>query len=181
MITKRTLDRDAGSRFKVTAFIDDDPAKDGKTLEGIKIYPANDLEDLLRSNTIAQLILSIQNISPQRKQQIIEKCLSYDVKILNVPPVSGWINGELSFRQIRNIRIEDLLEREAIRLDTEMIQQQIFGKTVLITGGAGSIGSWRRAPAADARRRQRSGSRFVDNSKNLEAGNTAGVFGRLAL
>lgn len=142
LITKRSLDRDAGSRFKVIAFVDDDPAKSGKTVEGIKIYNADDdLEDLLRSNNVTQLILSIQNISTLRKQQIIEKCLPYDVNILNVPPVNSWINGELSFKQIKNIKIEDLLERDPIRLDLESIRNQLSGKTVLITGGAGSIGS----------------------------------------
>ncbi|TAH43801.1 MAG: polysaccharide biosynthesis protein [Bacteroidetes bacterium] len=142
VITKRALDRDAGTRYKIIAFIDDSLNKTGKTLEGVHIYNADgDLEDLLRANTVEQLIISIQNISPQRKQQIIEKCLTYGVKILNVPPVNSWINGELSFKQIKKIKIEDLLEREPIQLDHENLRKQIKGKTVLITGGAGSIGA----------------------------------------
>ncbi|MCC7232694.1 MAG: polysaccharide biosynthesis protein [Bacteroidia bacterium] len=142
VITKRTLDRDAGSRYKVIAFTDDDISKNGKTLEGIRIYNAgSDLEDLLRSNHVAHLILSIQNISPLRKQHIVDKCLAFDVNVLHVPPVSNWINGELSFRQIRNIKIEDLLERAPIRLDMDTLREQLQGKTVLITGAAGSIGS----------------------------------------
>lgn len=142
VITKRSLDRDAGARFKVIAFVDDDLAKSGKTLEGVKIYNADDdLEDLLRANNVNQLILSIQNISSVRKQQIIEKCLPYDVNILNVPPVNSWINGELSFKQIKQIKIEDLLERDPIHLDLDKISSALSGKSVLITGGAGSIGS----------------------------------------
>ncbi len=142
VITKRALDRDAGTRYKIIAFVDDDPSKTGKTLEGVNIYNADgDLEDLLRSNTVAQLIISIQNISPQRKQQIIERCLSYDVKVLNVPPVDSWINGQLSFKQIKKIKIEDLLEREPIQLHHDNLSKQLRGKTILITGGAGSIGS----------------------------------------
>jgi FlaA1/EpsC-like NDP-sugar epimerase len=141
MITKRALDRDAGTRYKVIAFIDDNPAKRGKTAEGVKIYHGSELEDLLRSNQVYDMIISIQNISPAKKQSIIEKCLSYDVRILNVPPVTHWINGELSFKQIKKIKIEDLLERAPIHLDAEMIRNQLTGKTILITGGAGSIGS----------------------------------------
>ncbi len=142
VMTKNALDRDAGTRYKIIAYVDDDISKTGKTLEGVKIYNADgDLEDLLRSNTVAQLIISIQNISPHRKQQIIEKCLSYDVKILNVPPVESWINGQLSFKQIKKIKIEDLLEREPIQLHHENLRKQIQGKTILITGGAGSIGA----------------------------------------
>ena len=142
VITKRTLDRDAGSRFNVIAFIDDDPNKSGKTLEGIRIYNVvNDLSDLLRSNTVDRLIISIQNFDAKRKQELIEACLTYNVEILNVPPVANWIKGELSFNQIRNIKIQDLLERDQINLDWSSISTALAGKTVLVTGGAGSIGS----------------------------------------
>ncbi len=141
LITKRALDRDAGTRYKVIGFIDDDNSKKGKTVEGIKIYHSSELEDILRSNQVYHMIISIQNISPVQKQSIIEKCLLYDVRILNVPPVTSWINGELSFKQIKKIKIDDLLEREPILLDADLIRNQLTGKTILITGGAGSIGS----------------------------------------
>lgn len=141
LITKRALERDAGLRFKVIAFIDDDSAKKGKTVEGVRIYHSSELEDLLRANQVYDMILSIQNINASEKQSIIEKCLSYDVRILNVPPVNSWINGELSFKQIKNVKIEDLLEREPIKLDADLIRQELTGKIILITGGAGSIGS----------------------------------------
>ncbi len=141
VITKRTLDRDAGSRYRVIAFVDDDPSKSGKTVEGVRIFNSIELEDLLRSNTVAQLIISIQNINPSVKQELIERCLNHQVNVLNVPAVSNWINGELSFNQIRNLRIEDLLERDAIRLDMDLIRNELTGKTILVTGGAGSIGS----------------------------------------
>jgi len=76
-----------------------------------------------------------------RKQEIVDLCLSHNTKVLNVPPVTNWINGQLSFRQIRKIQIEELLEREPIRLDEDNISKQLNGKTVLVTGAAGSIGS----------------------------------------
>jgi len=63
------------------------------------------------------------------------------VEILNVPPVKKWIKGELSLKQLQNVQIEDLLGREPITLSSEKIQSEIKGKTVLVTGGAGSIGS----------------------------------------
>ncbi len=142
VITKRSLDRDKGTRYKVIAFLDDDPKKAGMTLEGVEIFnSAKDFDDLLRTHPEANLIISIQNISPQRKQEIIEKCLTYDTKVLNVPPVNKWINGELSFNQLRKIRIEELLERDPIHLDKEKIKHELKGKIILITGGAGSIGS----------------------------------------
>ena len=142
VITKRTLDRDAGIKYNVIAFVDDDKKKKGKRLEGVSIYNTeDDLEDLLRANNVAHVIISIQNISQSRKQAIIEKVLNHDAKILNVPPVNSWINGELSFKQIKKVKIEDLLERDPIKLDTESIRKALSGKIILITGGAGSIGS----------------------------------------
>ncbi len=141
LITKRALDRDAGSRYKVVAFVDDDSSKKGKTVEGVRVYPSSELEDLMRANDVAQLIISIQNISATKKQTIIEKCLVYDVNVLNVPPVNNWINGELSYKQIKKIRIDDLLERDPIKLDLDLIRNQLTNKTILITGAAGSIGS----------------------------------------
>ncbi|HKR04261.1 MAG TPA: nucleoside-diphosphate sugar epimerase/dehydratase [Bacteroidia bacterium] len=142
VIAKRAIDRDAGSKYKVMAFVDDDENKKKKYLEGIPIYDAKtELENLLKNNEVKHLIIAIQNISPQRKKEIIESCMQYDTKVLNVPPVTNWINGELSFKQIKKIKIEDLLNRDPIQLDVAQIKNEIGGKTILITGAAGSIGS----------------------------------------
>lgn len=141
VITKRTLDRDAGMKYKVLAFIDDDPKRWGSKLEGITIYTPDKLEELLLNGNVAHMIISIQNIPAKRKEEIVEVCLRYKAKILNVPPVSSWINGELSFKQIKKTRIEDLLERNPIKLDMSTIKSQTVDKVVLVTGAAGSIGS----------------------------------------
>ncbi|MBI2269059.1 MAG: polysaccharide biosynthesis protein [Bacteroidetes bacterium] len=141
IITKRTLDRDAGTKYKVVAFIDDDKKKQDRKLEGITIHPADKLETFLQGGNIAHVIISMQDIPPSRKQEIIELCLKYNTKVLNVPPVHNWINGELSFKQIRKVKIEELLERDPIKLNEDNIRQQIHNKVVLVTGAAGSIGS----------------------------------------
>ena len=141
IITKRTLDRDAGLKYKVLAFIDDDHKKEGKILEGIPIVSFKKLDDLLSKNDVAQVVISVQNISPERKKNLVDICLNYDTKVLNVPPVTDWINGELSFKQIKKIQIEELLERDSIQLNIENIKNQLSNKTILVTGAAGSIGS----------------------------------------
>ena len=138
---KRTLDRDAGTNYKVLAFIDDSTNKQGKKLEGVDILGPDKLDNLLASNTISQIILAIMHIDPFKKQELVDKCLAYNTKILTVPPMIRWINGELSFNQIKNINIEELLEREEIKLDVARIAQEISGKTILVSGAAGSIGS----------------------------------------
>jgi len=141
IFTKRALERDAGTKYKIFAFIDDDNNKIGKSIEGVKVFDSKKLGHLLSTNNIAQLILSIQNLVPNKKKEIIEVCLEYDVKVLNVPPFVKWINGELSFNQIKEINIEDLLGRDIINLNKDKISKDLVGKSILITGASGSIGS----------------------------------------
>ena len=138
---KRVLDRDASTKYKLISFLDDDPGKVGKKLEGIDIVSPDKLSDLLGTYTIGQVILAVQQFDTQRKQELVDLCLEHDVKVLTVPPMMEWINGELSFNQIKKIRIEDLLEREEIHLDDRQIRAELTGKTIIITGAAGSIGS----------------------------------------
>jgi FlaA1/EpsC-like NDP-sugar epimerase len=141
IITKRTLDRDAGISYKVLAFFDDNKNLNNKKIEGVIIQNTSNLDSFLSENNIHQLIISIQNPDPEKKQKVIATCLKHNVNVLNVPPVDNWINGELSFKQIKNIRIEDLLGRSAISLKKESLIKQIKNKIVLVTGAAGSIGS----------------------------------------
>ncbi|RUA32309.1 MAG: polysaccharide biosynthesis protein [Bacteroidetes bacterium] len=141
LITNKALNQNSGENFKVIAFIDDQKNKVGKKIENIPIYHSSKLEQLIDENEIEQLIISIQNISPKRKKEIAELCLAKNVKVQNVPPVKKWINGELSFRQIQDINILELLDRDEINLDKVKIKKQLTNKVILVTGAAGSIGS----------------------------------------
>lgn len=141
VITKRTLDRDAESKHKVIAFLDIENANIGKTLEGVTIYHPDYLPALLEKNAVEKLIIAKENIEATEKQEIIELCLQHDIRVLSVPDINTWINGELSFNQIKEIKIEDLLERPPIVLDINKIKKKILNKVVLVTGAAGSIGS----------------------------------------
>lgn len=141
MISKRTMDRDGSNKYKIVAFIDDNEKKKGRKLEGIPVFHTTDLEDLLSESHVDHLIISIQNLLPDKLNEITETCLKHNTKVLNVPPVSKWINGELSFKQIRGVKIEDLLGRKSIKLDEDIIEKQLNKKTILVTGAAGSIGS----------------------------------------
>lgn len=142
LITKRTIDQDKDSHRKIIAFIDDDYTKKGKSLEGVKIYNFNEqFESLIRKNKIHELIIAVQDIGRQRREQIVDQCLRHKINVKTVPPAAHWINGELSAKQISNIKIEDLLEREPIRLDQDKIMSQLSDKRVLVTGACGSIGS----------------------------------------
>jgi|688.fasta_scaffold151212_2 FlaA1/EpsC-like NDP-sugar epimerase len=142
IITLNTLSQDAKSDINIIGFIDDNSSKIGKTLAGIKIYSAEEaLNGMLEKRNISEVILSIQNITSTRKSEIVNRCLEMNVQVKNVPPISRWINGELSSRQIKAVRIEDLLNREPIKLNQENIFNELTGKVIMITGAAGSIGS----------------------------------------
>jgi FlaA1/EpsC-like NDP-sugar epimerase len=141
IIAKNSLDKDAGIKYKVIAFIDDDKNRSGKKIDQTPIIHTSELEKIIQDKDIEHVIISIQNLPANRLNDITEICLKFHVNVLNVPPVSKWINGELSFKQIKSVKIEDLLGRSEIKLDEKLISKQLLNKVVLITGAAGSIGS----------------------------------------
>ncbi len=141
IITKRTLDRDTETNYKVIAFLETEKKNINKKLEGTKIFYYKKIDEILNKNKIRNIIFAKKNIRQEEKKIILEKCLDFNVNILNVPDVSNWINGKLTFKQIRKIKIEDLLQREAINLEKDKIKSIINDKIILITGAAGSIGS----------------------------------------
>jgi FlaA1/EpsC-like NDP-sugar epimerase len=141
LITKRTIDRDMESKNNVIGFIDSDNEVIGNKIEGIKVYSIYELSDLIDRQNVETLIIASKKIPLDIKQEVVDICLDKNVKTLTIPDVTHWINGELSLRQIKQIKIEDLLERPPIQLDKERIKSQLINKTILVTGAAGSIGS----------------------------------------
>lgn len=136
---KKALERADDIHYTVVAFIDD--VNYGKKLDSVVIQPLSKLPSLIQSSDVSEMIIAKRDLSLDVKNELIEVCLNNYLKILTVPKLNDWINGELSFKQMRNIRIEDLLERDPIVLDEGKIASEIQDKSVLVTGGAGSIGS----------------------------------------
>jgi FlaA1/EpsC-like NDP-sugar epimerase len=141
IITKRTFDRETAENFNVVAFVDENPKKVKRVIEGVPIEHFSKIERLVTKNKIDRVIISVQNLDPEKKAEIIRRCLPHSVKVQTVPPVRKWINGELSANQIRNVRIEDLLGRAQIELNEKDLVKELRNKTILVTGAAGSIGS----------------------------------------
>jgi FlaA1/EpsC-like NDP-sugar epimerase len=142
IIAQEAIKRDSKSQMNIVAFLDDDAKKDGKNIDGKRIYKGlDDLEKLVKQFGITELIIAVRDLSVQRKNEIIDECLRLNVSVSMVPPVDQWINGGLTAGAIREIKIEDLLSREQILLDNPRIEEDITGKVILVTGAAGSIGS----------------------------------------
>ncbi|MBW3466427.1 polysaccharide biosynthesis protein [Arthrospiribacter ruber] len=142
IIAQDVIKRDSKSHFDTIAFFDDDPKKEGKIIDGKKIYRGlKELENFVRNHGVTELIIAVRDISVQRKREIIDECLRLNVHVSIIPPINQWINGGLNAGAIREVKIEDLLSREQISLDNPKIEEDIKGKIVLVTGAAGSIGS----------------------------------------
>ncbi|MEK0442750.1 MAG: hypothetical protein RL403_1728, partial [Bacteroidota bacterium] len=142
MVALEAAKRDVKSRLNVVAFLDDDPKKEGKNIDGKRIYRGiENLGDLVEELGIQDLIISVRDLSIAKKNEILDTCLRYNIKVSKVLPVDQWINGDLNAGALQEIRIEDLLSREEILLDKHEIAYHIKGKVILVTGAAGSIGS----------------------------------------
>ena len=97
--TKRVLEHDPKSNVQIVAFLDENPRKLDKVVDGIKIVHPGHLAMLNRSTPIHELIIANFSLSPARKNEIVDYCLDHNIKVLNVPPFESWINGEFSTRQ----------------------------------------------------------------------------------
>ncbi len=141
-MARQIIEENSGMCNKVVGYLDDVKLHVGKIVNGVKIYDGRkDLEWLLQTRQIKELIISERDISLERKNELVDACLGKNVKVRIVPPVEQWVKGELSLNQIKDVNIEELLERESIKLDNFNITEELKGKKVLVTGAAGSIGS----------------------------------------
>lgn len=128
--------------MQVVAFLDDSFITTGKLLEGIPIYSTqeNSLAKL-SAEGVEILIMASKVIDTSKLNELVDNCLKYSIKIQQVPAMRDWLNGKLDTQQLQNINIEDLLEREVIKIHNEAIYSELKGKKILVTGAAGSIGS----------------------------------------
>lgn len=143
-ITANVIDKGDNIHYRVVGFIDDNHHLWKKKKAGIPVFsPAEGLGEIASRRKVKEVILAIadDNISITRKNEIVDMCLSNGLKVKEVPDAKSWIGGMLSPNQIREVRIEDLLGRDPIHNRFDMVCDGISGKRVMVTGGAGSIGS----------------------------------------
>jgi FlaA1/EpsC-like NDP-sugar epimerase len=138
---KQMIETSPGSGLRLVGLIEDDGSKVGKKIQGYRIYSHTGLETLVKEQGVKEIIIAVNNLTPERKRQLIDQCFQLQIKVRIVPPADRWMRGELSLRQIREVNIEDLLGREVIRLRDDDVARQFRDKVVCITGAAGSIGS----------------------------------------
>ena len=131
------------SRFNVVAFVD--KFKKDKTSKSILDLPiinqTRSIHAIMRSVNAESLIIAEKSLTKEETIALVEECLEYNFKVFTVPLITDWEDQKQISNQLKNFAIEDLLDRKPIVLDNKKISAQIKGKTVMITGGAGSIGS----------------------------------------
>lgn len=143
VITYNALQQDLHNEYKIAAFIDDDESKINQSLNGIPVMRNRKVlnKQFIDSKDVSLLIIAIPTIRVIHKQAVTNKALSLGLTVKSVPHIKTWINGGFTSNQIEDIKIEDLLERESIKLDNANVSREVLDKVVMVTGAAGSIGS----------------------------------------
>lgn len=142
LLTFNALTAHTASYTNVVGYIDDDPKKVGKNLNGIRVYGRNELNAfLIDKRNVSEIIVAIHNEGSGFLKDLVESLVEFPVQVKIVPPVDNWINGELKVSQIKQVQIEDLLNRAPISIKNSKISNELKDKVIMVTGGAGSIGS----------------------------------------
>jgi FlaA1/EpsC-like NDP-sugar epimerase len=142
ILVKRLIEGDPKGQYRLKGFIDDDRKIQGKKVDGYQVFSRHILtKDFIEREEIRVFIIAINNLAPSKKKEVIESMIGFGCEILDTPSFDTWMNGHLEVKNLKKVKFEDLLGRDPIKLDLEKIQNGLIGKTILVTGGAGSIGS----------------------------------------
>ncbi len=129
------------SKMQVVGFLDDDERLQGRVLNGLMIYPPEDLLDLVTTLGISDVLLALPSITRKRRNEILNQMLQAKVSVRTLPSVSELVEGKVSTSDLRELDIEDLLGRDPVEPVSTLMQKNIADKVVLVTGAGGSIGS----------------------------------------
>lgn len=128
--------------FSIVGFVDDDKALRGRKIDGVYVFSlGKKLDHFIKKNNVGHVIFGTAKFSANRKQFLIDHFKSRQIQTYNLPSSDVWINKKPSAAQLKKIRIEDILARPEIDIDQKSNSDSYMGKKILITGGAGSIGS----------------------------------------
>ncbi|HQX04574.1 MAG TPA: nucleoside-diphosphate sugar epimerase/dehydratase [Flavobacterium sp.] len=136
------LKSEVPKRFKLIGFIDKKNQNNTKRILDLPILQfKRRVPVLMRLNKADALIIADKSLTKEERSQLVDECIDFNYKVFTIPLVTDWENEKEISKNIKNFEIQDLLERKPIVLDTRIISSQLRGKTVMITGAAGSIGS----------------------------------------
>jgi len=138
----KEIRRQPHSSYNICGFIDDDPEKRGMRLHGVPVLGSTkQLKSLIIANEIEDVIIAMPSAAGKAIRGIVDSCKNANVTFKTLPSISELIDGTLTVSQIKNVEIEDLLGRDPVILDRDLIGVYLTGKRVLVSGAGGSIGS----------------------------------------
>ena len=142
-IASNALQQDMVHEYRIVAYMDDNSKKRDTALNGVRVMDPKEVlnREYITKHNVEVLLIAIPSIKVARKQEIMTNGLDPGLTVKSVPHIKNWINDTFTVNQIHDIQIEDLLERESIKLDNVNIVRELVDKVVLVTGAAGSIGS----------------------------------------
>ena len=142
VVVKRVISGDTENDYNIVAFLDGDKKLQRKNLNGIPVFSPEKLtESFLEKNKVKTMIFAINDIAQSKKSDIYRSAVELGLEVLQIPIVSDWLNGSFEIRQLKKIRVQDLLSRDPIQLNMKRIADGLRDRTILVTGAAGSIGS----------------------------------------
>lgn len=125
----------------LVGYVDDDPRLVGQRLEGVRIHSAAAVRDIVEEHEVNEVLVALPSISRSRRAEIIEHLQAGGVHVRSLPSIGHIIDGKVSVSDLRNVQIEELLGRDAVPPDENLLAKTITGSVVLVTGAGGSIGS----------------------------------------
>ncbi|MDT8390388.1 MAG: nucleoside-diphosphate sugar epimerase/dehydratase [Lentisphaeria bacterium] len=138
----REIQRKHFGEFQLVGFLDDDPGKRGNLIHGIPVLDSTEnLSAIIDKYEITKVIIAVSNASTQFMRRVVDSCSGKNVNLQILPSFHDALTGKLHQENIRELKVEDLLGRESVRLDQRLVSDDLNGKVVLITGAGGSIGS----------------------------------------
>jgi FlaA1/EpsC-like NDP-sugar epimerase len=141
MIAREIRDNPALGMVEV-GFIDDDTAKIGTRIQGLKVLAGHEqIEEICRKYAVKEIIIAIPSAPASMVRHIVDHCVALPARFRILPGVGELIDGRVSVNALRNVDLKDLLGRDPVALDTELLRRDITNRTVMVTGAAGSIGS----------------------------------------
>lgn len=126
--------------MRLCGYVDDDRRLDGQRLDGYKVFWSGRLPQLIQKREITDILLALPTINRKKRRKIVDQIRAFKVHVQTLPDMKAIIAGKVSFSDIRELEIEDLLGREPVRPNELLFGRTIVGKTVLVTGAGGSIG-----------------------------------------
>jgi FlaA1/EpsC-like NDP-sugar epimerase len=128
-------------QFKLVGFIDDDSTKVGQTINGVPVYSPNNVSTILQSLLVTDILLAMPSASRDRRNKIIQSLRDLPVHTRTLPGLSDLASGRVTVQDFCELDVEDLLGREAVPHQADLLQRSLLGLTILVTGAGGSIGS----------------------------------------